>query len=86
MSMTRKKPSHRLLAGSSVGRLNIRRDPATGKLVMDDIVAPNGNLVVKGGPITGGKAHRVLIPRGRTKMPRKQLDEFVGLMMLKLPA
>lgn len=86
MSATAKKLSRRSHAAPAVGRLVIRRDPATGRVVVDDILSSMGNLVVKGGPITGGNSRRVFVPQGRTKMSRKTLNELVRLMRMKLPA
>lgn len=86
MRMTMKKLPRRFLAESSAERLVIRRDSRTGKIVVDNIVSPSGDLVVKGGPITGGRTHQVLMPLGRTKLLRKKLDGLVELMRLEPPA
>ena len=83
MRMAMKKLPRRFLAESSAEQLVIRRDSRTGKIVVDNIVSPSGSVVVKGGPITGGITHQVLMPPGRTKLLRKKLDGLVGLMKLE---
>lgn len=84
MSMTTKKVSLRFVVGPSAGRLSSYRDARTGQVVVDEIVSETGKVVVKGGPITGGKNRQVLKPPGRTKLQTKQLDKLIALM--KLPA
>lgn len=86
MRMAMKKLPRRFSAESSAEQLVIRRDSRTGKIVVGNIVSPSGGVVVKGGPITGGSTHQVLMPLGRTKLLRKKLDGLVGLMRLEIPA
>lgn len=84
MSMAMKKSPSRFLAASSAGRLVIRRNSRTGKFVAGNIISSSGAVIVKGGPISGRGTHQVLMPLGRTKFLRKELDKLVGLMSLEL--
>ncbi len=85
MNMATKKFSRPMFVGPA-GKLIIHRDVRTGQVVVNEIISPTGNVVVKGGPITGGTTHPVLMPQGRTKLQSKQLHELIDLMSLKLPA
>ena len=75
MSTSAKKVSRHFAVGSSAGRVFFHRDARTGRIVVDEIVSKTGEVVVKGGPITGGKKHGVLNPRdARNWRPRNSTN------------